>query len=430
MPESHSTEQGRQAADSDNLIELEITTMAHGGSAIGRYEGRTVFVPYAIPGERITARIVQDKGRFAHAEGVMLLEGAEARVQPECPHFGPGRCGGCHWQHIAYEAQLAFKQNIVTDQLTRIGGIANPPVLPTIPSPNAWQYRTHVTLHVTDDGQVGFVGTDDQHIVPIEECHIIRPELQDLLERLDLETLDGSILSRVRLQVGTESDDLLIALSTVDDSQPAVEIDLPLSVSFLSEEDTPQALIGSGKVQYTIKGRAFQVTAGSFFQVNLPLAETLVDLVLARLNLQGTENVLDLYSGVGLFTAFLAAHAAAVTAIEGFPTAVSDADANLSDFENITLIEGLVEEALESLDGTFDAVVLDPPRSGIEAHALDALAALAPAKIVYVSCDPATLARDAKRLLGKGYALQDVQPLDMFPQTYHIEAVATFLRAQ
>jgi 23S rRNA (uracil1939-C5)-methyltransferase len=422
MSELHPTQ-------SDDLIELELTTMAHGGSAIGRHEGRAIFVPYAIPGERITARITQDKGRFAYAEGVTLLEGSEARVLPHCPHFGPKRCGGCHWQHIDYAAQLSFKQQIVIDQLMRIGSIAAPNVLATLPSPLPWQYRTHVTLHVTPDGQVGFFGTDDQHIVPIQECHIIRPELQDLLERLDLEVLKGSNLSHMRLQVGTDGEERLIALSTLDDLPPSVEIDLPLSVSFLAEDDRPQALIGTGKVHYNIKGRTFQVTAGSFFQVNLALTEQLVDLVLARLALQGTENVLDLYSGVGLFTAFLAERAASVTAIEGFPTAVDDADSNLSDLSNVTLIEGLVEDVLPELDETFDAVVLDPPRGGMETTALDALAALTPAKIVYVSCDPATLARDAKRLLAKGYALQDVQPLDMFPQTYHIEAVATFVRA-
>ncbi|MBO9309049.1 MAG: class I SAM-dependent RNA methyltransferase [Chloroflexi bacterium] len=424
MPELHPTQ-------SNDLIELELTTMAHGGSAIGRHEGRAIFVPYAIPGERITARITQDKGRFAYAEGVMLLESSEARVQPHCPHFGPKRCGGCHWQHIDYAAQLSFKQQIVVDQLMRIGGIAAPPVSAVLPSPLQWQYRTHVTLHVTPDGQVGFFSADDQpqHIVPIQECHIIRPELQDLLECLDLEALKGSNLSHIRLQVGTDGEERLIALSTLDDLPPSVEIDLPLSVSFLAADGRPQTLIGTGKVHYSIKGRTFQVTAGSFFQANLSLTEQLVDLVLARLALQGKENVLELYSGVGLFTAFLAERAAFVTAVEGFPTAVDDADSNLSDLSNVTLIEGLVEDVLPELDEPFDAAVLDPPRSGVEATALDALAALSPPKIVYVSCDPATLARDAKRLLAKGYALQDVQPLDMFPQTYHIEAVATFMRA-
>lgn len=411
--------------ESANEFELTLTAMAHGGSALGRYEGRTIFVPYAIPGETITARIVQDKGRFAYAEGVTLLEGAESRVQPRCPHFGPGRCGGCHWQHIDYAAQLEFKREVVRDQLARLGGFPDVNVLPTVPSPNPWQYRSHVTFQVTDDGRLGFVATDDQHILPIQECHIIRPELLDLFDLLELDAEAMPNLSRVRLQVGSESEELLVAVSTTDDEVPSVEIDLPISISFLSSEEEPQALIGTGKVHYTVKGRTFQVTAGSFFQVNLPQAEKLIDLVLARLQLQGTESVLDLYSGGGLFTAFIAERAALVTAIEGFPGAVDDADANLTEFGHVNLIEGAVEDVLAELEGPYELAVLDPPRTGMEAAALDALAEHAPRRIVYVSCDPATLARDCKRLAAKGYRLLDVQPVDMFPQTYHIEAVAT-----
>jgi 23S rRNA (uracil1939-C5)-methyltransferase len=409
-------------------FELELTAMAHGGSAIGRHEGRAIFVPYAIPGERITARITADRGRYAIARGVLLLEPAEARVYPRCPHFGPGRCGGCHWQHIDYPAQLAFKQQVVRDQLARIGGFGDVPVGPTVPAPDPWAYRSHVTFHVTPDGQLGFVSTDDQHIIPITECHIIRPELLDLFESLDLDALEMPPLSRVRLQVGTAPDDLLIGLSTADDEPPAVEIDLPVSISFLNADEGALPLIGEGIVRYTIRDRVFRVTAGSFFQVNLPMAEVLAGLVLDRLALKGGESVLDLYSGVGLFSAFIAERAALVTAVESFAPAVDDADANLADLPNVDLIEGAVEDVLPELTTAYDAVVLDPPRAGLQPAALDALAALSPSRIVYVSCDPATLARDARRLAAKGYRLLDVQPVDMFPQTYHIETVATLER--
>jgi 23S rRNA (uracil1939-C5)-methyltransferase len=410
--------------DSNDLFELELTGMAHGGSALGKHEGRTIFVPYAIPGERIIARIVHDKGRFAHAQGVTLLDPSEARVTPRCPHFGPGRCGGCQWQHIDYPAQLEFKQQVVIDQMERIGGFQDVIVHSTLPSPEPWQYRSHVTFHVTEDGRLGFVATDDEHVIPIEECHIIRPELLDLLDALDLSEIHN--LTQVRLQVGTEPDECLIVISTADDTPPEIETDLPASISFLFEDGQPMSLIGSGSVHYTIKDRLFRVTAGSFFQVNLPQAEALVNLVLDRLDLQGGESVLDLYAGVGLFTAFLAERAGLVTSVESYAPAVADADANLSEFDNVELIEGAVEEVLPDLQGPFDAAVLDPPRTGLEAAALDALVALAPRRIVYVSCDPATLARDAKRMAAKGYQLRDVQPVDMFPQTFHIEAVATF----
>ncbi len=412
--------------DSDAVFELELTQMAHGGSALGRHQGRTIFVPYAIPGERITARIVQDKGRFARAQGVSLLEPSASRVTPRCPHFGPGRCGGCHWQHIDYPAQLEFKRQVVIDQMERLGSFHDLTVHPTVASPDPWQYRSHTTFHPTGDRRLGFVATDDEHVIPVEECHIIRPELLDLFYSLDLREIDN--LDRVRLQVGTDGAERLVVLSTTDDGLPEIESDLPVSISFLSSDNAPMALIGASAVHYTIKERTFRVTAGSFFQVNLPQAEILVDLMLNRLDVQAGDAVLDLYAGVGLFTAFLAARAARVTAVESYPPAVSDADANLADFDNVDLIEGAVEDALPEQAGPYAAAVVDPPRTGLEPAALDALAALSPRQIVYVSCDPATLARDAKRLVAKGYQLIDVQPVDMFPQTYHIEAVATFTR--
>ncbi len=413
--------------DRNNVFELELTRMAHGGSAIGRHDGRAIFVPYTIPGEHITARITQDKGRFAYAEGVTLLEGSEARAVPRCPHFGPGKCGGCQWQHIDYPAQLEFKRQVVIDQMERLGGLKDVTVHPTIPSPDPWYYRSHVTFHISEDGRLGYISTDNEHVFPIEECFIIRPELLDLFYSLDIEGIEN--LTRVRLQVGTASDDRMITLSTADDEPPEIESDLPAAINFLLSDNEPLNLIGSSHVTYTIKEHTFRVTAGCFFQVNVPQAEKLVDLVLERLNLQGGENVLDLYAGVGLFTAFLAERAAMVTSVESYPPAVTDADQNLTAFENVDLIEGSVEDVLGELEGPFDAAIVDPPRTGMEGYALDALVSHRPKIIVYVSCDPATLARDAKRLVAKGYQLIDVQPVDMFPQTFHIEAVATFRRS-
>ncbi len=426
MTSKQNREKPDNARPGNAEFELDLTAMAHGGSALGRHEGRTIFVPYALPGEHITARITQDKGRFAYAEGVTLYEASPDRVRPRCPHFGPGRCGGCHWQHIDYPAQLVFKEQIVRDQIQRIGGIADAIIHPTIPSPDPWQYRSHVTFSLTRNGELGFVSTDDHTVIPIEECHIIRPELLELFQQLRLEEIPT--LTRVRLQVGSESEDRLVLLSTTDDEPPEIEVDLPASVNFLLADNEPLNLIGATHVDYTIKRRKFRVTAGGFFQVNLAQAEKLVDLVLERLNLQGHESVLDLYAGVGLFTAFLAERAALVTSVESYPPSVTDADENLAEFDNVELIEGNVELVLAELDGPFDVAVVDPPRQGLEGVALDALVAHLPGTLVYVSCDPATLARDAKRLAAKGYQLNDVQPVDMFPQTYHIEAVATFTR--
>jgi 23S rRNA (uracil1939-C5)-methyltransferase len=407
----------------DDTFELSLDEMVHGGQALGRHAGRAIFVPYAIPGERIVARVTEDRGRYAFAEVVQVLEPSPHRVTPRCPHFGPGRCGGCHFQHVEYAAQPGYKRDVVVDQFRRIGGFTEPLVHPTIPSPDAWAYRNHATFHVDEARNLCYVGTDNATLIPIEECHIIRPELLDLFHELDFDGITG--LDRVRLQVGSEGDRMVV-LSTGDDDPPELEVTMPVSVNFLLSDNEPVNLVGSSHVSYTVRGRTFRVTAGGFFQVNLPQAEALVDLVLDELALSGHETVLDLYAGVGLFTAFLAERAGLVTSVESYPPAVTDADMNLADLDNVDLIEGTVEDVLPELVERYDAAVLDPPRTGVERHALDALAALAPHTLIYVSCEPSTLARDAKRLVQKGYHLVDVTPVDMFPQTYHIECVAHF----
>jgi 23S rRNA (uracil1939-C5)-methyltransferase len=402
-------------------IELTLDAMAHGGSALGRHDGRVIFVPYTIPGERVQARITDDKERYAHAEPIAILDPSPDRVEPLCPHFGPGKCGGCHLQHVAYDRQLEIKRRVVIDQLERIGKFADITVHPTIPSPSPWAYRSHATFHARADGRLGYYSDDASTIVPIEECHIIRPTLMDLFSLLDL---GAETIERVKLQVGTDPADCMIILSTTDDLAPEIEVDFPVSVNLLLSDNEPVNLIGSPQVTYQVFDRAFQVTAGGFFQTNVPIAEMLVEQVLLRLDLQGDETVLDLYSGVGLFTAFIAERAGLVVSVESYPPAVTDADANLSDLDNVEIVEGPVEEVIADLAGPFNAIVVDPPRTGLSNEVIDEIVRLDAPRVVYVSCDPATLARDARKLAGHGYRLVDVQPADMFPQTYHVEAVA------
>ncbi len=434
------------------IIELDLTDIAYGGAAIGRYEGRIVFVSYGIPGERVQARITEEKERFARAEVVKVLTASPHRVQPVCAHFGPGLCGGCHWQHITYEAQLAFKQEIVADQLTRIGKFRAPPVSPIVPSPSPWHYRTSATftaipgaipaLEMPDEDQgeghdpsedrtpdeiiaLGFYSDDNSQIIPIEECHILHPALQELY---DILSLGEPVIERVRFQVGSDPADRMIILHTADDLAPQIEVNFPVSVNLLLSDNEPVNLIGSPQTHYTLLGRSFRVTAGSFFQVNLPVASLLVEHVLEQLDLHGDETVLDLYSGVGLFTAFIAERAGLVISAESYPPAVTDADVNLGDLDNVDLIEGVVEGVLEDIEGPIDAVVVDPPRSGLELAVIEHLLRLRPPRLIYVSCDPATLARDLQLLCRHEYRLIDVRPFDMFPQTFHIECVATLLR--
>lgn len=398
---------------SGEIIELTLDRPAHGGYCVGRHDGKAVFVRFGLPGERVRARIVQDKKRFAFAHVVEVLEAAPGRVVPQCAHYGA--CGGCHWQHADYAETLAFKQAIVQEQFVRVAGLPDAVVLPVLPSPDVYGYRAHVTLHVSQSGGLGFMAADSGRVLTIDECAIARPDLTAALDKLKLMRLRWPPGGRVRAQVG---DGGRFTRAMLDAPETAGENDDDAVRQIGADEPTGVA------VTYQVLGRGFRCSAGAFFQVNVAGAAVLVEQALARLNLAGGETVLDLYAGGGLFSAFLAERAGQVIAIESAPLSLADAQVNLADRPNVEIHAGLVEDVLPGLSA--DAAVCDPPRAGMNPAALAALIAAGPRQIAYVSCDPATLARDAKALVSAGYRLIDVQPVDMFPQTYHIECVAGF----
>jgi 23S rRNA (uracil1939-C5)-methyltransferase len=409
---------------------LQLTAIAHGGAALGRHEGRVIFVPYALPGETARVEIAEDKGRYAFARLVEVLEPSPERAEPPCPYFSPTGCGGCQWQHIDYQTQLRFKTEIVADQLTRIGKIPAPlPVRqaglvhPTLPDNFGWAYRNHAQFHPAPDGGLGFQGAASHETMAVDECLILHPLLSDLYAALDL---DFEGLLRLSLRAGAATEDLMLIFEMEDDLPPGLEIDLPVSCVLLLSDGVHVNLIGHNHITETVAGRTYRISAPSFFQVNTPQAAQLVRLVTEYLDLQGDETVLDAYCGVGLFTTHLAERAGLVIGVEQFPAAVADLLENTAGQDNVDVIEGPVEAVLPDLDVPLDAAVVDPPRAGVDRFALDALVERRPARLVYVSCDPATLARDAQRLIRGGYHLVEVQPVDMFPQTHHVESVALF----
>ncbi|MBN1921466.1 MAG: 23S rRNA (uracil(1939)-C(5))-methyltransferase RlmD [Anaerolineae bacterium] len=404
-------------------FELNVTAMAHGGDAIGKHQGRTVFVPFAIPGERLRVELVEERKHFIRARLLEVLEPSPVRVTPPCPYFG--RCGGCHFQHIAYEAQVQIKGLVVLDQFQRVGKFENPLVFEPLPDVSGWEYRNHARFHITAEGHPGFLAADSQEIIPIKDCPIMHPLLGQLYTSLDLMLPD---VEQMELRVGTATGDLMLLLQTYDEEPPSLEVDFPLSIVQVCHDTLPVPLIGLDYITEIVHGREFRISATSFYQVNSAQAERLVEIVLGALELQGHERVLDAYCGVGLFTAFLAEEAAEVVGIELNAASVADAVFNLADAPNVTLIEGQVEDVLPDWEQAFDAVVLDPPRTGLDPVMLDAMLRVSPERIVYVSCDPATLARDARRLVDAGYVLEWVQPVDLFPQTFHIENVALLTR--
>jgi len=426
-------------------IIVQLTSIAHGGAALGRHEGRVIFVPYALPGETVRVEIADDRRGYAFARLVEVIEPSPGRVVPPCPYFGPLGCGGCQWQHADYAAQLRFKAEIVADQLTRIGSIAGPPVRPTLPDSSGWAYRNHAQFHPAPGAGLGFQGAsvgrprgrglraedeeqesgaEGQAVVAVDECLILHPLLSDLYATLDLDLED---LVRLSLRAGAATGERMLIFEMADDMPPSLEIDVPVSCVLLLSDGTHANLIGHNHITEVVAGHVYRISAPSFFQVNTPQAAQLVRLVLEYLDLQGDETILDAYAGVGLFTVPLAGRAGLVVSVELAPAAVTDLLENTADVDNVEVIEGPVAAVLPDLDVPLDAAVVDPPRAGVDRFALDALIARHPAHLVYVSCDPATLARDTGRLTAAGYRLAEVQPVDMFPQTYHIESVALFV---
>ena len=402
-------------------ITLTLDAMAHGGDAIGRHEGKAIFVPYTIPGETVRVEIIDDRDRYARARPVEIVDPSPARTQPPCPYFGMNKCGGCQWQHIDYEVQAKIKGMVVVDQFSRVGKFEEPPVFEPIPDADGWEYRNHALFRVDPQGNLGFLSSGSHRVYPVDDCLIIHPLLRQLRQDLDMTYPE---LEWLEMRAGTATEDLMVLLQAKEEESPSLSVDFPLSIVQIRHDDAVSPLIGLDYITEKVHDREFRISATSFYQVNSAQAAELVNIVMGALDLHGHETVLDAYCGVGLFSAFIAREAGFVLGIEGNPPAVADARHNLSDFDHVDILQGAVEELVPILDVSLDAVVVDPPRTGLDRHALDGLADHEPERIVYVSCDPATLARDCRRLVRQGYILEWVQPVDLFPQTYHIENVA------
>ncbi len=378
---------------------VRIQSVAHRGRTVARQDGRVLFIPFGIPDETVEVEVYREHRRYAEAEIVRIIEPSPDRVRPACRYFGT--CGGCQLQHMSYERQLESKRQVVADLIERIGGFRGVEVLPTIPSPRQYGYRNSARYLTNRRGELGFTDWRDNRFLRVDSCAIMAPEISRRLPDLQGHATPGEQV-RVR-HSGRPGEEPLV--------WPPLEAPVPT---------------GQPELEIELLGRRFRVSATSFFQVNAEQAETLVRLAVERLRPLDGQTALDAYCGVGTFTRFIAEEARHTIGIELAGPAVEDARANLEGL-GVKIIEGAAEQELPKLAGTdVSRVLLDPPRTGCERPALDAILALAPEKVVYVSCEPGTLARDLKYLCSAGsYVLVEVQPVDMFPQTYHVETVAT-----
>lgn len=401
-------------------IEVALTGLAYGGEAIGRLpDGRAVFVPFALPGEHVLVQLIDERPRFARGDLLEIITPSPDRVRPRCPHYV--LCGGCHYQHLPYQAQAAYKADILREQLERIGGLNNPPVKPTIACPQPWNYRNHIQFHLTADGQLGYHQNRSEKVFAVQECHLPEAALEDVWPRLDFEPVQG--IERIGLRAG-QGEDVQVILEASSLEIPEISIEeLPISLVHLSPVGEV-VLAGSAFTFIQVLDRLFRISAGSFFQVNTAMAGALVEHILDYLEFSSKMTILDVYCGVGLFSAFLAPRVGRLIAIEVASPACDDFVYNLDEFDHVELYEAPAEAVLPTLGVRADVILVDPPRAGLDRKCLDGILAIQPRKLVYVSCDPATLARDARRLIKGGYTLGQITPFDLFPQTYHIESVS------
>jgi 23S rRNA (uracil1939-C5)-methyltransferase len=437
-----------------DVVEIDCTDLiAKTGQAVGRADGMVVYVLGPVPGERARVRVETVKAKYAVGELLELLSTSEDRVEPFCAVFG--MCGGCQVQHLAYPAQLRWKREIVAGALRRIGGIAGADVPATIGMDEPRAYRNKMALVVDRSGPTaafGFYAARTHDVVPIDSCPVVMPRLDGDLSGLWAAALDPSSAPafadarHVIARAAQSSGQGVVSITTERASQalaaaaPALAGHLPDVVGISNSFEPPSenavlgrrhvTLVGNAEIEEEIGGIRFRVSPASFFQVNGEMVGNIF-AYLAPL-VDPSARIVDLYCGAGTFALYFAKRGARVTGVEENPNAVREARAN-AELNGVAaqtaFITGRVDAALRSGRGAAalagaDVVFLDPPRKGTDRGTLEALTAAKPPQIWYLSCNPATLARDLAFLVAGGYRLGPVQPFDMFPQTGHIEALA------
>ncbi len=440
-------------------MQFEIGGLAAGGEGVGRYQGMAVFVPGTVPGDLVRARVVRRYSTHARAELCELLRPSPSRVEPRCPLAG--RCGGCQLQHVAYETQLALKTRLVEDALARIGGL-EVAVRPCRPSPREWGYRNKAQFPVAMVGYgrdrrlaAGIYARGTHELVEVDECLIQHPtgnrvlrETVALARERRLQAYDEDsgegLLRHILVRVGERTGEAMVVLVTSRAELPGARslarelVSRVPEVACVAQNVNPRRTnVILGERTRVIAGKPFitdylgpfrfRLSPGSFFQVNPAQAEELCRLVAELAATPG--EVVELYSGIGTITLFLAERAAAVTGVESHPEAVADARRNAAANRvgNVRFLAGEAERLLPRLvaEGMrAEVLVADPPRRGCARSVLEGIPGLGPLRVVYVSCNPATLARDLAVLAASGYRPVEVVPVDMFPMTAHVEAVA------
>ena len=427
--------------------EVEIGPVAHGGHCVARTdEGRVLFVRHTLPGERVVARVTEgrDDSRFLRADAVEVLEASKDRIPAPCPFSGPGRCGGCDWQHAKPGAQRRMKGEVLTEQLQRLAGMTpedvswdgtvEPAPGDKVPAGEVPAWRTRVQFAVDDEGRAGLRRHRSHDVEPVDRCLIAAPGV----EELGIEEREWPQIAGIEATAATGSQDRQVVLTPKPGGRlPIVELDKPVSVLRVGERNSDKGNLhrvhGRDFVRERADGRTWRVGAGGFWQVHPQAAELLVDALMRGLTPRKGEMAIDLYCGAGLFAGALAdriGDSGAVLGIESSKRAAEDARHNLADFDRVRIEQGKVESVLPRTGITeADLVVLDPPRAGAGKQTVQHIAGLGPRRIGYVACDPAALARDLGYFKEAGYVPRFLRAFDLFPMTHHMECVAILERA-
>jgi tRNA/tmRNA/rRNA uracil-C5-methylase (TrmA/RlmC/RlmD family) len=420
---------GRGRDRTGTRLELEVGPVAHGGFCVARHEGRAVFVRHTLPGERVVAHVTsgRDGDRFWRADAVEVLDASPDRVTRPCPYAGPGRCGGCDWQHVALPAQRELKARVVKEQLRRLAGIERAVTVEPVPGDlEGLAWRTRVQFAVAPDGRLGLRRHRSHDVEVVEACPIAAPGV----DAVEATRHRWTGAASVEVVAGAGDAAVVVTPERTGGTLRLPRLDQDVSVMY-AREGRPERVRGRTWVREHAAGRDWRVAGSGFWQVHPGAADVLVATVLEGLDPRPGESALDLYCGVGLFAGALAERVGpggSVTAVEASPGAVADARRNLHDERWVRIVCASVDDELTGSaagdHGPVDVVVLDPPRSGAGRAVVDAIAALRPRRTAYVACDPAALARDLGRFAEHGFVLRDLRAFDLFPMTAHVECVA------
>jgi len=450
-------------------LQASIDRLVFQGSGLGRLpDGRVLFVPYSAPGDLAEVEVTDARDDFVRADLVRILTPSPLRAAPPCPYFA--NCGGCQWQHLEYPSQLHWKREILRELLVRVGKLGGVSVATPLALASPWGYRSRAQLKVvtgTASGaasggaglHIGFHQRETRRVVDIDRCPLLDARLNGVLRTLRHMRDPGlhKLFPRLRevwlaagsgtgAGAGAGTGEVIVSLFARTQDRAAIRL---LFHRIQAEERGLQGVVlldgdprqhprlvdrhGHGAITEVVGQHRFRVDATAFFQVNGQAAEMLTRLVIEGAALTGTERVLDLYCGVGTFTVPLARQAREVVGIESNAAAAADAQHNLraNGVTGARVVQAQAEQVLPSLEqgGPWDLVVLDPPRQGCSRRVLEAMSGMAVPRVIYVSCDPSTLARDLGILVRAGYRCRSVQPVDLFPQTFHLESVALLERS-